>query len=217
MTHDDQPGSFDRAYTEFLLRRIVHDLGNSISGINSLSDYHLRAGVNDAALTESLTLIRESAESSRELLVSVGTLLQPPEVEEELVHVQSLLDETAKSLSLLIPRSVKLETTGNGQSDTVISVVRGAFLRKIIALAAMELVNVRIASGYLRLGWAREGNKEVRVQFCSSLRTGSKLAEEAPGFLADLSRHLAVVGVAEGGASLVTLIFPIIEFKEGPE
>ena len=217
MTHDDLPGSFDRAYTEFLLRRIVHDLGNSISGINSLSDYHLRAGVYDAGLTESLTLIRESAESSRELLVSVGTLLQPPEVEEELVHVQTLIDETAKPLALLLPRSVKLETTGNGQSDTVISVVRGGFQRKIIALAAMELVNVRIASGYVRLGWAREGNKEVRVQFSSSLRTGSKLAAEAPEFLADLSRRLAVVGVAEGGVSLVTMIFPIIEFKEGPE
>src|SRR5271154_435188 len=114
MTYNERPGSFDRVYTEFLLRRVVHDLSNSISGINSLSDYHLRTGVNDPALTESLTLIRESAESSRELLLAVGILLQPPEVEEELVDVQTLIDETVKPLSLLLPRSVKLEKTGNG-------------------------------------------------------------------------------------------------------
>jgi len=213
MRHDEWPASFDRVYTEFLLRRVVHDLGNSISGINSLSDYHLRSGVNDPALTESLTLIRESAESSRELLIAVGNLLQPPEVEEELVHVQTLIDETAKALSLLVPRSAKLETTGNGQPDAVISVVRGAFLRKVLALAAMELVDVRVPSGSLKLGWTLEGSKEVRIQFRSSVRSGSKLAEQAPEFLADLSRGMDVVGVADDGTSLVTMIFPIIEFE----
>jgi len=214
MMHDDRPGSFDRVYTEFLLRRVVHDLGNSISGINSLSDYHLRSGVNDPALTESLTLIRESAESSRELLLAVGTLLQPPEVEEELVDAQTLIDETAKPLSLLVPRSVKLETTGNGQPDAVISVVRGAFVRKVLALAAMELVHVRVPSGSLTLGWTLEGSKEVRIQFRSSMRPVSKLVEQAPAFLADLSRRMDVVGVADGDASLVTMIFPIIEFDQ---
>jgi hypothetical protein len=217
MTHDDRPGSFDRVYTEFLLRRVVHDLSNSISGINSLSDYHLRSGVSDPALTESLTLIRESAESSRELLLAVGTLLQPPEDEEELVHVQTLIEETAKSLSLLVPRSVKLETTGNGQPDAVISVVRGGFVRKVLALAAMELVHVRVPSGSLKLAWTLEGSKAVRIQFRSSVRPDSKLVEQAPEFLADLSRRMDVVGVADGGASLVTMIFPNIEFEDGPE
>ncbi len=217
MAHEDRPGSFDRVYTEFLLRRVVHDLGNSISGINSLSDYHLRTGVDDPGLTESLTLIRESAESSRELLLAVGTLLQPAEPEEDLVQVQTLINETAKSLSLLIPRSVKLEVTGEGQSDEVISVVRGAFLRKVLALAAMELVNVRVPSGLLRLGWTLEGNKEVRIQFRSSVQPNSKLAEQAPEFLADLSQRLSVVATIDGGANLITMIFPVIEFGQGPE
>ena len=74
---EDRLGPFYRVYVEFILRRVVHDLGNSVSGINSLSDYHLRSGVSDPGLEESLTLIRESAELSRELLVAVGDLLQP--------------------------------------------------------------------------------------------------------------------------------------------
>jgi hypothetical protein len=216
MTHDERLGSFDRAFREFLLRRVVHDLGNSISGINSLSDYHLRSGVNDSALAESLTLIRESAELSRELLVAVGTLLQPADVEEELVHVRTLVDETAKSLSLLVPRSVKLETSGDGQADAVISVLRGGFQRKILALAAMELINVRIPSGRLKLGWTSD-SKSVRIQFRSGVCSGSNLPEEAPGFLADLSGRVEVTGVSDEGASLVTMIFPIIEFERGPK
>lgn len=215
MTHDERLGAFDRVYREFLLRRVVHDLGNSISGINSLSDYHLRSGVNDSALAESLTLIRESAELSRELLVAVGTLLQPADVEEELVHVRTLVDETAKSLSLLVPRSVKLETSGNGQADALISVLRGGFQRKILALAAMELINVRIPSGRIKLGWTAD-SKKVRIQFRSGVRSGSELAEEAPGFLSDLSRRVEVTGVADEGASLVTMIFPIVESEQGP-
>ena len=113
-TREDRLGPFYRVYVDFILRRVVHDLGNSISGINSLSDYHLRSGVNDPALEESLTLIRESAELSRELLVAVGDLLQPADAEEEVVHVQTLIEEVRKSLSMLLPRSVKLETSGLG-------------------------------------------------------------------------------------------------------
>ena len=86
-TGEDRLGPFYRAYVEFILRRVVHDLGNSVSGMNSLSDYHLRSGVSDPALEESLTLIRESAELSRDLLLGVGDLLQPDDVEEELVRV----------------------------------------------------------------------------------------------------------------------------------
>ena len=69
-TREDRLGPFYRVYVDFILRRVVHDLGNSVSGINSLSDYHLRSGVADPGLEESLTLIRESAELSRDLLVA---------------------------------------------------------------------------------------------------------------------------------------------------
>jgi hypothetical protein len=77
----------------------------------------------------------------------------------------------------------------------------------------MELVHVRVASGSLELGWTLEGRKEVRIQFRSSVHSGSKLAEQAPEFLADLSQQMDVVGVADDGASVVTMIFPIVEFE----
>ena len=131
-TNEDAMGPFFRVYQDFLLQRVVHDLGNSISGINSLSDYHLRSGIADPGLEESLRLIRESAEQSRALLMAAGDLLQPAEREEELVEVQTLIKETAKMLSLLLPRSVKLETTGLDRNDAIISVLRGDFSRRIL-------------------------------------------------------------------------------------
>src|ERR1700693_262075 len=136
-TSEDRLGPFFRVFFDFLLRRVVHDLGNSISGINSLSDYHLRSGVNDPGLEESLKLIRESAEQSRELLMAVGDLLQPADAEEELVHVNMLIEEASKFVLLLLPRSIKLEVSGTEQKEAVISVLRGDFLRKILALIAM--------------------------------------------------------------------------------
>ncbi|MBV9105260.1 MAG: hypothetical protein JO313_04470, partial [Verrucomicrobia bacterium] len=128
-TREDSLGPFYRVYLEFIVRRVVHDLGNSISGINSLSDYHLRSGVSDPVLQETLTLIRESAELSRELLLAVGDLLQPAEPDEELVRVQSLIEEAGKCITLILPKSIKLETSGTEQKDAVISVLRGDFLR----------------------------------------------------------------------------------------
>lgn len=213
-TCEDRMGPFSAVYLEFLLRRVVHDLGNSISGINSLSDYHLRSGINDPALEESLRLIRESAELSRELLVAVGDLLQPTETEEELVHAQALIEEAAKILSLLLPRSIKLETTGGEQNDAVISVLRGDFLRKVLALVAMDLGGLRIPSGTIRLECSREG-QHVRVVYRSTVGSASKLRERAPALLTDLSRSAKVNGTVDGDAFVLTMTFPLVELFEG--
>src|ERR1700758_2432484 len=133
-------GPFCGVYLELLLRRVVHDLGNSISGINSLSDYHLRSGVDDPGLEESLGLIRESAEHSRDLLITVGDLLQPPETAEEIVNPSELLREATKIVTMLLPRTVQVEVAeGEDDGTTCISVVRGDFLRKVLALAAMDV------------------------------------------------------------------------------
>ena len=161
-TNEAGMGPFFRVYQDFLLRRVVHDLGNSISGINSLTDYHLRSGISDPGLEESLSLIRESAEQSRALLMAAGDLLQPAETEEELVEVQTLIEEAAKMLSLLLPRSIKLEATGLDRNDAIISVLRGDFLRRILALVAMDVGSLRIPSGTIRLGCACDG-ESVRV------------------------------------------------------
>ena len=207
-------GPFFRVYLDFLVRRVVHDLGNSISGINSLSDYHLRSGITDPGLEESLRLIRESAEQSRELLVAVGDLLQPGEPEEELVEVQTLVEEAAKMLRLLLPRSIKLETTGLERNDSIISVLRGDFLRKMLALVAMDVGSLRVPSGTIVLGCAFEG-KSARIVYRSVVGSASKLRECAPEFLTNLSSSAEVTGATEGDAFVLTMTFPLVELVEG--
>jgi hypothetical protein len=209
---EDRLGPFYRVYVEFVLQRVVHDLGNSVSGINSLSDYHLRAGVNDPALEESLTLIRESAESSRELLMAVGDLLQPTDPQEEVVHVQELITEVVKFISLLLPRSVKLEASAE-QKDGAISILRGDFLRKILALVAMDLSEVRIPTGTIKLGWIRD-DKNVRIHYRSGISSGSALREQAPALLANLSRCLEINACVDAEAFVLTMTFPLVELSE---
>ena len=210
---EDRLGPFYRVYIEFVLQRVVHDLGNSVSGINSLSDYHLRAGIDDPALEESLTLIRESAESSRELLMAVGDLLQLADGEEEVVHVQELIAEVVKFVSLLLPRSVQLEATDAEQKDGVISLLRGDFLRKILALVAMDLSEVRIPTGTIKLGWIRD-DRNVRIHYRSGINSGSALREQAAALLANLSRRVEINACVDAEAFVLTMTFPLVELSE---
>jgi hypothetical protein len=210
---EDRLGPFYRVYVEFILRRVVHDLGNSVSGINSLSDYHLRSGVNDPGLEESLTLIRESAELSRELLVAVGDLLQPAEPEEEVVQVQTLLEDARKFILLLLPRSIKLETSDPERKDALISVLRGDFLRKILALVAIDVNEIRIPTGIIHLG-AICDEKTVRIQYRSNLRSSAALREQAPALLANLSRSIEINACLDAEAFVVTMTFPLVELVE---
>ena len=212
-TREDRLGPFYQVYVDFILRRVVHDLGNSVSGINSLSDYHLRSGINDPALQESLTLIRESAEQSRDLLVAVGDLLQPADAEEEVVHVQTLIEEAGKFVTLLLPRSIKLDTSGTEQPDALISLLRGDFLRKILALIAMDLNDLRIPTGTIQLGWIRD-EKNAQIHYRSNLRSGSPLREQAQALLTNLSRRTAVDACIDAEALVVTMTFPLVELAE---
>ena len=212
-TREDRLGPFYQVYVDFILRRVVHDLGNSVSGINSLSDYHLRSGINDPALQESLTLIRESAEQSRDLLVAVGDLLQPADAEEEVVHVQTLIEEAGKFVTLLLPRSIKLDASGTEQPDALISLLRGDFLRKILALIAMDLNDLRIPTGTIQLGWIRD-EKNAQIHYRSNLRSGSALREQAEALLANLSRRTAVDACLDAEAFVVTMTFPLVELAK---
>jgi hypothetical protein len=206
---EDPLGPFYRAYVEFILRRVVHDLGNSVSGINSLSDYHLRSGVNDPGLEESLTLIRESAELSRELLLAVGDLLQPADAEEELVPVRTLIAEAGKFITLLLPKSIKFEIGGTEQNDAMISLLRGDFLRKILALVAMDVNETRIPTGTIQLAWTRD-DKNVRIRYRSTLRSNSALRERAPALLANLSSSTEVDIAVDPAAIALTMTFPVV-------
>jgi hypothetical protein len=213
-TGEDPLGPFYRAYLEFVLRRVVHDLGNSVSGINSLSDYHLRSGVSDPGLEESLTLIRESAELSRELLLAVGDLLQPADTEEELVQVRALISEAGKFISLLLPKSIKFEISCPEQNDAVISLLRGDFLRKILALVAIDVNETRIPTGTIELVCTRD-EKTVRIRYRSTLRSDSALRERAPTLLANLSRSTEVNVSVEATAIALTMTFPIVARADG--
>jgi hypothetical protein len=208
-TGEDGLGPFYRPYVEFILRRVVHDLGNSVSGINSLSDYHLRSGVSDPVLEESLTLIRESAELSRDLLLGVGDLLQPHDVQEELVQVSTLVVEAGRFITLLLPKSIKFEISGAEQNDAVISLVRGDFLRKILALVAMDVNALRIPTGAIELICTRH-EKNVQIRYSSTLRSDSALRERASALLANLSRSTEVNVAVDAAAIALTMTFPIV-------
>jgi hypothetical protein len=210
---EERLGPFYRGYVDFMLHRVVHDLGNSVSGINSLSDYHLRAGVNDPALEESLTLIRESAEVSRDLLIGVGDLLQPADPEEQLVDVPTLLGEVSKFVLLLLPKSIKFEINGPDQKEAMISLLRGEFLRKILALVAMDVNELRIPTGTIQLGWGVE-EKNVQIKYRSTLRSTSVLREGAAALMANLSRSAAASAGYDGEALVLTMTFPLAEIVE---
>ena len=215
LSNSEALGVLYRVYLEFILRRVVHDLGNSISGINSLSDYHLRSGVADPGLEESLGLIRESAEHSRDLLIMVGDLLQPAETAEEPVEPSELIREASKIISMLLPRSVRLEINeGQDDDSTGVSVVRGEFLRKILALAAMDVSHLRIASGKIRLGWDRQGT-DIRIFYRSAFDPASDLRSQAAILLSQISRGVKVSSAMEGDEFVVALSFTPVRLDEG--
>jgi hypothetical protein len=212
LSNSDALGKFYRVYLEYILRRVIHDLGNSISGINSLSDYHLRSGVDDPGLEESLELIRDSAEHSRDLLITVGDLLQPPETAEELIKPSELLREAAKIVTMLLPRAVQVEVAeGEDDGTTCISVVRGDFLRKVLALAAMDVSHLRIASGKICFGWVAEGEK-MRVFYRSNFHPPSDLRGRAPDLMSHVSRDVEVRSSHQEDEFTLSMDFPSLEF-----
>jgi hypothetical protein len=214
LSNSDALWAFYRIYLEFILRRVAHDLGNSIYGINSLSDYHLRSGINDSALEESLGLIRDSAEHSRHLLAMVGDLLQPAETAEEPVKPAELVEEASKIVKMFLPRSVRLEIAQNeDDGSTCISVVRGDFLRKILALAAMDVNHLRIASGKISLGWDREESR-IRIFYRSIFNPASDLRGGAPRLMDHVSRDVEVSSSRLGEEFTITLSFPLLRLNE---
>jgi hypothetical protein len=154
-------------------------------------------------------LIRESAELSRDLLLGVGDLLQPNEVQEELVQVCTLIAEAGRFISLLLPKSIKFEISGAKENKAVISLVRGDFLRKVLALVAMDVNELRIPTGAIELICTRD-EKNVRIRYRSTLRSDSALRERAPALLANLSRSTEVDVAVDAAAIALTMTFPIV-------
>jgi hypothetical protein len=77
----------------------------------------------------------------------------------------------------------------------------------------MDLSEVRIPTGTIGLGWARD-EKSVRIHYRSSLSSGSALREQAPALLANLSKHIEVNGCVDAEAFVLTMTFPLAELTE---
>src|SRR5207245_3357536 len=118
--------------------------------------------------------------------------LQAPESAEELVKPSELIREASKMASMLLPRSVRLEIAkGEDDGPTGVSVVRGEFLRRFLALAAMDVSHLRIASGQISLGWERE-RARIRIFYRSKFNPSSDLRSRASILMARVSREVEV-------------------------
>jgi len=208
----DNSGS---AYLDFLLGRLIHDFGNSVSGILSLADYHLRAGVTDPGLEDSLRLVYESADGSRRLLILVADLLEPVEKQEAIVVAAELIGETGKKIATLLPRTVTFENAIRSAAHDTISVRPGAFSKGILTLVALDLGGIRVPTGKIQLG-SQTIDDKVHV-FYRSLITASgeshrkrahKITDETIQVLGKMSQTVAISSNVEGDSFTVALVFP---------
>jgi hypothetical protein len=193
-------------YIEFILDRVVHDLGNAISGIDSLSRYHLKAGIGDPDLEESLKLIHQSAATSRDLLIQVGNLLHPLEEGEETVRASVLIARTIKLLTTLLPKSIEVTSHVSASEFDLISISGNDFMRRIVALAAYNLGDARVPSGKIELDCEAE-NGLVIVSYRSTVKPFLIVDEEILNFFANIGTDIAVNGGTDDNCSVVTICF----------
>jgi hypothetical protein len=169
--------SFKTELWHFLLLRTLHDLGNSISGILTLSTHHLRNELPAKEVAESFKLIRESAESARQMLVAVGSLTDEESQGTELIRVSDFLHELLEQLQIIVPRSVTLHLEGDS-SDAVIEVDQGHLRQALLMLVATNCLSFGPRAGNIRLSEVIESGKiwivyssEHKLDFDHSPRT----------------------------------------------
>jgi signal transduction histidine kinase len=164
----DDPDFSVSVCLRFVLGRVIHDLSNSISGISSLSRFHLRGVVADPELRESLELIQQSADSSRNLIVAVASFLNPMRSSEEILKASDLVRETGQLISLLIPKSLQFETRiESGESD-LIYVFRDLFFSQVVTAAALQFQETRAPVGKVSLECDTKG-EWIEVGYRSSV------------------------------------------------
>jgi hypothetical protein len=142
----------------FLLLRVIHDLGNSISGILTLSEHHLRHDLPTEDVTDSFRLIRESAETSREMLMTVGSLADDESQGPELVRVPEFLTDLLAQMTRIVPRNMSIHLTGE-LSDAIIQVDPFDLRRAFIGLAAADYFAFGAKPCTIRLGGEAEPGK----------------------------------------------------------
>ena len=205
------------AYLDFLLGRLIHDFGNSVSGILSLADYHLRAGVTDPALEDSLRLVYESADGSRRLLILVADLLEPVEKQEAIVVAAELIGQTGKKIATLLPPTVTFESAIRSAAQDTISVRPGAFSKGILNLVALDLAGIRVPTGKIQLG-SQTIDGKVHVFYRSLISPGGvihrerghKIADDTMQVLGNMSETVAISSNVDGDSFTVAMVFPAV-------
>jgi signal transduction histidine kinase len=157
--------SFKADLWHFLLLRTLHDLGNSISGILTLSTHHLRNELPAEEVAESFTLIRESAEAARQMLVTVGSLTDEESQDPELVRVSDFLHDLLRDLQIIVPRSVGLHLE-RPSCDAVIEVDQVRLRQAFFTLVAVNCLAFGAKAGNIRLAEEDESGK-IWIVYCS--------------------------------------------------
>jgi hypothetical protein len=142
----------------FLLLRTLHDLGNNISGILTLSTHHLRNELPAEEVAESFKLIRESAESARQMLIAVGALTDEGSQGPELIRVSDFLHGLLRQLQIIVPRSVSLHLEANS-SDALIEVDQGILRHAFITLVAANCLSLGAKAGNIRFAEEAESGR----------------------------------------------------------
>ena len=179
-----QSRNFAEECLAFLLARVIHDLGNSVGGILSLSDHHLRAGVGEPALEESLRLIYDSSQAARKLLLTVGEILHPASLEPEVVRLSELMSELEAIFRLLLPRSLELVLMPS-PGDGFVRVIRNQFTRHFLSLVSLDVGSERVNPAIISVGYRVEGDR-AKVQYDSAVRKNPRLGAQAIALFEDM-------------------------------
>jgi len=177
--------SFKTELWHFLLLRTLHDLGNSISGILTLSTHHLRNELPAEEVAESFKLIRESAEAARQMLIAVGSLTDEESQGPELVRVSDFLHQLLEQLQIIVPRSVSLHLEGDS-SDAVIEVDQGHLRQAFVMLVATNCLSFGARTGNIRLSEESDSGK-IWIVYSSENKLDSDHGQRAAEIFEKLS------------------------------
>ena len=177
--------SFKTELWHFLLLRTLHDLGNSISGILTLSTHHLRNELPAEEVAESFKLIRESAEAARQMLIAVGSLTDEESQGPELVRVSDFLHQLLEQLQIIVPRSVSLHLEGDS-SDAVIEVDQGHLRQAFVMLVATNCLSFGARAANIRLSEASESGK-IWIVYSSEHKLDSDHGQRAAEIFEELN------------------------------
>jgi hypothetical protein len=177
--------SFKTELWRFLLLRTIHDLGNSISGILTLSTHHLRNELPPEEVIESFKLIRESAEAARQMLLMIGSLTDEESQGPELVRLSEFLHDLLLQMERIVPRSVSLQLSG-GAVDALIEVDSCELRQAFFTLVAAECVSLGARAGSIRLGQETESGR-VWIVYSSEHKADSEFGHLAKEIFKTLS------------------------------